>query len=377
MNRIDIVNELAKKYNYSSYVEIGVQRRISFNGVTIKDKIGIDPDPDSKATHIMTSDHFFRQLGREDRDKRYSLIFVDGDHTVDQAHKDITNALNYLEENGSVVVHDCNPITEAAQQVPRIQKLWNGDVWKAIARLRQERDDLEIFTVNCDHGCAVIRKGKGEPMLGDVELTFESFEKYRKEILNLISPKEFLSKMGKNMSYDIYEVVPYSFEKDYGAACNKQCELIPNDNDWIVVRDTDVMSLTPSHLHKIKEAIDRHPETGLFTVLTNRVKQHKQVADMSLFENSDIKVHRQLALDLAAKPIDVPIIPYVISGYCMIFKKSTWKKVGGFKSGILGVDNNFSWRMRQHGFDVRLMKNVYYYHYYRHLEGVEWKGHLK
>ena len=179
------------------------------------------------------------------------------------------------------------------------------------------------------------------------------------------------------MKYNIYEFVPYSFDKDYGQACNEYCELVPNDDDWIIIRDTDILSLTPSHMHKIREVINKYPDTGLFTCLTNRVKQKKQVADMSLFDNSDMKVHRRLALDLVNKPIDAPVIPYVISGYCMIFKKSTWKTVKGFKHGILGVDNNFSWRMRQHGFNVRLIKNVYYFHYYRMLEGINDKSHIK
>jgi GT2 family glycosyltransferase len=181
----------------------------------------------------------------------------------------------------------------------------------------------------------------------------------------------------KDHKFRIWEFIPYGFDLDYGSACNKYFELVPNDDDWVAIRDTDILSLTPAHMHKIRETIQKYPDTGLFTCLTNRVKQYKQVANMDLFENPDIRVHRDLALKLVNEPINAPVINYVISGYLMIMKKSTWKKIGGFPSGVLGVDNKVSYRIRQAGMEVRMMRNVYFFHYYRFNEGINDKSHLK
>ena len=382
MKRYEIINYLIHKHGYKTYLEIGVQNHVCFDNVNIKSKICVDPDPNAKADFVMTSDEFFAQTSKG---VTWDIVFIDGLHPHEQSLKDVMNALDFISENGTIVMHDCNPQKEIEQRVPRETKRWNGDVWKTLVTLMQSMDDLEIFTVDTDEGCGVIRKSSKRRHLLDITdnyLTYENLNKHRKQWLNLISTNEFLELMGdkqaiKKNNFRIWEFIPYSFDLDYGDACNKYFELVPNDDDWVAIRDTDILSLTPAHMHKIRETIIKHPDTGLFTCLTNRVKQNSQIADMSLFDNTDIKVHRELALKLEKAPIDAPIINYVISGYLMIMKKSTWKKIGGFPSGTLGVDNKVSYRVRQAGMDVRIMRNVYFFHYYRWLEGINWRGHLK
>jgi len=58
--RIDIINFLIKKFDLKSYLEIGVQNKDNcFNKIDCKFKICIDPDPNSEATFILTSDFLF------------------------------------------------------------------------------------------------------------------------------------------------------------------------------------------------------------------------------------------------------------------------------------------------------------------------------
>lgn len=175
MTRTQIINGLIKKYGYTKYLEIGVntpaQPGYNWDSVEIETKHGVDPNVDT--TYRMASDEFFAQ-----NQEKYDIIFIDGLHIYEQVYRDISNSLNILNDNGTIVVHDCNPVVEVTQRRERASDAWHGDVWKAIARLRIERHDLEIVTVNTDEGCAVIRKGKHEP--------FNVLKVCRVPLLNLI-----------------------------------------------------------------------------------------------------------------------------------------------------------------------------------------------
>jgi SAM-dependent methyltransferase len=70
---------------------------------------------------------------------------------------------------------------------------WCGTVWKAFVRIRSERDDLEMFVVDTDHGVGVLKSNGKQKKLQCPEdiYTYNVFNQYRKEILNLISVEEF------------------------------------------------------------------------------------------------------------------------------------------------------------------------------------------
>jgi prolyl oligopeptidase PreP (S9A serine peptidase family) len=374
MQRYDIINEFIKKYNYTTYVEIGVQKNKSFSSVNCDNKVGIDPDPDSNPTFCMTSDEYFKKH----KDKA-DVYFIDGMHEETFVYRDINNALERLNDNGTIVCHDMNPQNEIEQRVPRETKRWNGNCFKALVKLRTERDDLEIYTVDTDEGCAVIRKGSQEKLdISGKGINYDNLSKYRKKWLNLISVDEFKKVMGiTDPTYSIWQFQPYSLNKDYGDSCNKYFELVPSDDDWVVICDSDIMFLTPAHIHKIKEYIDAYPDTGLFTCFTNRVKQKLQVYDMKNFENPDVKFHQKLAVELSKKPMSVKELNIVISGYIMIMKKATWKLINGFPSGILGVDNKVSNRVMKAGLKILLMETVYGFHYYRMNTNINDASHIR
>ena len=54
-----------------------------------------------------------------------------------------------------------------------------------------------------------------------------------------------------------------------------------------------------------------------------------------------------------------------ISGVLILIKKELWTRVGGFKEGTLGVDNDIMYRTRAAGERICLMEGVYMYHWYR------------
>jgi hypothetical protein len=192
MTRTEIINELIQKYGYQNYLEIGVNTpsQPGYNWVGVKSKIKHGVDPNVDTTYRMTSDDFFDNHVSE----KYDIVFVDGLHIFEQAYRDIINSLKWLSPNGTIVVHDCNPIEEITQRRERASDAWHGDVWKAIIKLRMEEAELTISTVDTDEGCAIIRRGNQIllPAFSDEDPYDYSFlERRRVESLNLISVEDF------------------------------------------------------------------------------------------------------------------------------------------------------------------------------------------
>lgn len=198
MTRTEIINSLIHEYNYKSYLEIGVntpsQPGYNWIGVKIPVKHGVDPNVET--TFKMTSDEFFKNHIAQ----KYDIIFIDGLHLFEQVYKDIINSLLYLNDNGTIVVHDCNPLEEITQRRIRASDAWHGDVWKAILKLRTEEKDLEIFTIDTDEGCGLIRRGRQELLVVDKDIDIYNFsylQKNRQNVLNLISITAFKQKFLK------------------------------------------------------------------------------------------------------------------------------------------------------------------------------------
>lgn len=193
MFRTDIIQTIISTKKLKSYLEVGVQNPAqNFDRVFCDFKVGVDPDPNSKATMIMTSDEFFKMNAGA---QKFDLVFIDGLHEAEQVKKDIQNALDVLNPGGFIVMHDCNPTSKEMQMVPRIQSEWTGDTWKAFLYFRRF-DWLEMFVVETDYGCGVITKGKAKSlvMTKPEDLTYENLVEHRKEWLNLISIPEFIDK---------------------------------------------------------------------------------------------------------------------------------------------------------------------------------------
>jgi hypothetical protein len=179
---------LIKNNNYKKYCEIGCNRNSNFKRINIPYTVGIDPR--RGGTLKMTSDEFFKQ-----NNEKFDIFFIDGLHHAEQVYRDIINSLIFLNINGTIVVHDCNPLSYFTQMVPRPRrpKEWNGDVWKGWLKLRSEREDIEMFAIDSDYGCGIIRKGK-QNLISKWNITYKEFEKDKKNLLNLISVEEFKNK---------------------------------------------------------------------------------------------------------------------------------------------------------------------------------------
>ena len=190
MKRSDIINHLIKLYEYKSYLEIGVRKpKHNFIKINIEDKDGVDPNVN--CNFKMTSDEFFKT-----NKKNYDIIFIDGLHVDEQVTRDVINSLEFLNPNGTIVIHDCNPKEEVHQfeKYDKSVRIWNGTVWKAFAKLRSTRPDLYMKVVDTDHGVGIVRIGSQELFnLDGMKLDFSFLEENRVELLNLISIEEFIN----------------------------------------------------------------------------------------------------------------------------------------------------------------------------------------
>tara|TARA_Y100000034_G_C6742217_1_gene329426 strand:+ start:58 stop:732 length:675 start_codon:yes stop_codon:yes gene_type:complete len=196
--RFDIINYLIEKNNYVNYLEIGVRApQACFNRIIAEHKDGVDPVPlgRGEVNYPITSDEFFDFI--KDHDIKYDIIFVDGLHVYEQAKKDVLNSLNHLTDNGSIIMHDCNPPSMWHQRPAEAYDgsgEWNGTAWKAYVELRCFRKDLSMSVIDTDYGVGVIQFGKQEIWkIDDYKkcIEYEYLDNNRKRLLNLISPEEF------------------------------------------------------------------------------------------------------------------------------------------------------------------------------------------
>jgi len=199
MDRTSLINHFLAKSEKKKYLEIGVYKGLCLNSISADIKDSIDPDISTPASYKMTSDEFFDNVAPT-LGYKYDVIFIDGLHHTEQVDKDISNSLLYLEPNGIIILHDCNPISEMRQQVPPnfdIQEFgWNGDVWKSIVKFRKNysSDNYNTFVVNADEGLGVIQNnipGLNLNLKIPKNLNYKFFDENRKELLNLIEINEF------------------------------------------------------------------------------------------------------------------------------------------------------------------------------------------
>jgi GT2 family glycosyltransferase len=175
---------------------------------------------------------------------------------------------------------------------------------------------------------------------------------------------------------NIYYSKPYALDKNLGAAYNRYMELLPNDDDWMCFLDGDTMFLSPDWGHLIQKAIEKYPETGMFTCYTNRVGNKQQLYRGIFNNNRDMVAHRNIArVCHEIGKNRVKKLTRMISGVMMIIQKKTWKEFP-FKDGLLTVDNDISKRLLDAGKEIRLIESTYLLHYYRLAEGRTYKKHL-
>jgi len=205
--RTEIINFLLTlKQKESIYLEIGVRNpNNNFNQIKASKKYSVDPGVEFKENPVdfkMTSDEFFEKLYENKllaNDIKFDVIFIDGLHLANQVDRDISNALKFINDDGFIVLHDCNPLTEWHARenynyhFTPARGIWNGTTWKAFLKWRFN-PLYNSCCIDSDLGVGIISKnhqiGKSiKPT--NLFFEFSLLEENRREYLNLIDFKTF------------------------------------------------------------------------------------------------------------------------------------------------------------------------------------------
>jgi hypothetical protein len=209
--RTEVINYiLSQRSGETVYLEIGVHNPIdNFSHIKSDVKYGVDPGRYFKPNPVdfkMTSDEFFEKVSKDQilsKETRFDVIFIDGSHLAPQVDKDVRNSLQFLKDDGFIVLHDCNPPSEwharekySYKHTPALYN-WNGTTWKAFLKWRSE-PSLQSCCVDVDWGVGVLAKKHklGKP----IDSTNEFFEYWlleqnKNEDLNLIDFETFRKKI--------------------------------------------------------------------------------------------------------------------------------------------------------------------------------------
>ena len=186
MNRLSLINALINASNYNTYLEIGCYKGRTFFEVKAKTKIAVDPAFHwTFYKHLISnyfknhkllifkkpSDVFFsRKKSVLKKQTPLDIALIDGLHTFHASLKDVFNTLRYLQEKGTIILHDCNP-PNAGAAMPTINfptkteqmacsdwtGAWCGDVWKTVVYLKKHHAEaLDVKVVNTDSGLGIV-----------------------------------------------------------------------------------------------------------------------------------------------------------------------------------------------------------------------------
>lgn len=159
------INQLSRALpNANRYLEVGVHRGKTFEGVRLPERVAVDPYPlfnlrrlpNGVVVNRQSSDRFFADLGTN---TAFSLIFLDGLHQWFQTYKDVLNAFAHLESGGLILMDDVVPC-DAVSAMPslydsyRVRELmesperrWHGDVFKCLFALRDHHPNIQFQVI--------------------------------------------------------------------------------------------------------------------------------------------------------------------------------------------------------------------------------------
>jgi hypothetical protein len=211
--RYEIINYILRYVDKETkYLEIGVRYpEANFDKIISEYKFSVDPGIENIKNPVdfkLTSDEFFNQLRRSEilnKNIKFDVIFIDGLHLAEQVERDIDNSLEFLDENGFIVLHDCNPPTVFHASETFLYRMspskgyWNGTTWKAFFKFRQ-RSDFFSCCIDSDWGVGIISKNNNLGLPTNTQnpyFEYNILDKNRKECLNLISFEELKIKLQK------------------------------------------------------------------------------------------------------------------------------------------------------------------------------------
>ena len=185
----DIVNELLAASGGRHFAELGTYAPSPyFDAVAAGTKVSI-------ASRTQTDEGGEVDfLSTDPPGDGYDVIVVDLWDEPEHALDVMERCLPKLSGDGAVGVHHSNPPSGWHQRPPQEYtpgSEWTGQVWRAVVEFRFRHPQCEVFTVDTDWGCTVIRpsrRARHRPCAEPVgALGWTTFLDRRNELLNVVS----------------------------------------------------------------------------------------------------------------------------------------------------------------------------------------------
>lgn len=172
-----VVQAMLNLFDAPSYLEIGVNKGVTFNAVNASTKVAVDPkflfdfeavsrEVPGTSFHETTSDDYFGRIA--ERETAFDVIYLDGLHTSEQTIRDLINAISFLKPNGVIVIDDVFPSSYSASLHERADTrvllkamgdgsgAWMGDVYRLVFFVETFCQQFSYCTVNNNHGQLVM-----------------------------------------------------------------------------------------------------------------------------------------------------------------------------------------------------------------------------
>jgi hypothetical protein len=183
MRKSDLLNALAAKRDYRSYLEIGTPftgnefGRVTSPTLSIRHRLAYwcGHDVDKQAATFRRDDLVLDAREFAAGSAKYDLIFVDSFHTYECSMRDLLLARALLTDRGTIVVHDCNPHDEDLASPTYRPGSWCGATYAAFIDFMLNSSDLVHCTIDEDVGLGVIRRGSQRPYDEDLKQIWEHF----------------------------------------------------------------------------------------------------------------------------------------------------------------------------------------------------------
>lgn len=175
MTRDKLIQSILDLFSQPRYLEIGVNRGITFHALKAEKKVAVDPifqfnvveaakSNQNASYHQVTSNKYFST--EIDQNEKFDVIYLDGLHTFEQTLADFLNASLFLSDGGVIVIDDVIPNSYSAS-LPDHQacvqlrnalgkdlhdKSWMGDVYRLVFFLADYAHQFSYATAAENHG---------------------------------------------------------------------------------------------------------------------------------------------------------------------------------------------------------------------------------
>lgn len=163
----------------------------------------------------------------------------------------------------------------------------------------------------------------------------------------------------------IHYISPYRTDKNIGKAINDAIrQLNAEDGDWICHIDQDTLWLLPDSKLQLEDTLEC-TDYDILGPITNRLGSNTQLV-AGAFDETDILEHVHIAKSYADVNYgkEVPTNE-TLAAFCLCFRVSIWKALGGFQENDLQFDWLFSEMAKKMGFKLGIMTGIYLFHIYR------------